>query len=197
MEFLLTELPTDKAPCRKLFRERRRSLSQEIRAEKSRLLCQAVLSLPAWQNSATVLLYCPVGEEPDLLPLARSACALGKQIAFPRCEDESGQMRFRLVPSPDALTKGKYGIPEPAGIMPEVSDFSACLCIVPALAFDTDGFRLGYGGGYYDRFLSAHREVTSLGAVFSDCLSGSPLPREAHDRPVDLLITEERRILPK
>lgn len=197
MEFLLTELPEDKALCRKLFRDRRRALSPEARAEKSRLLCQAVLSLSSWQNSATILLYSPVREEPDLLPLARSACALGKQIAFPRCDAGNGQMCFRFVPSPDTLRKGKYGIPEPDGTMPEVSDFSACLCIVPALAFDTDGFRLGYGGGYYDRFLSAHREVTSLGAVFSDCLSGLPLPREAHDRPVDLLITEERRILPK
>ncbi len=156
-------------------------------------ICEAVAHLSEFENADTVLFYYPIGEEPNLLALAEAAQTAGKKIAFPLCADDGCSMTFHAVASPEALIPGKYRIPEPVADAEKIRDFSRCLCLVPALSFDTSGFRIGYGKGYYDRFLKEY-PVCTAGIVYSFCLCQTPLPKEPHDRPVSILITEEGRI---
>ena len=92
------------------------------------------------------------------------------------------------------MIKGAYGIPEPSDKMEVVTDFSECICIVPGLVFDLSGHRLGYGKGYYDRFLKDFTGY-SVGLVYSEFILDK-LPCEPTDRAVDLMITERGIILP-
>ena len=152
-------------------------------------MISSLLSLPQVQNAKTVLTFYPVGSEPAILPIAEAALTLGKRVAFPLCHPEGPFMTFHSVDSLDALTNGSYGIPEPDGISPAVSELEDAICIVPALAFDENGYRLGYGKGYYDRFLSSFDGV-SVGLVFSSLLLCN-LPRDEYDEKVDIIITEK------
>ena len=112
-------------------------------------------------------------------------------------------MVFRALPEGDfsRLTPARFGIPEPDEGCPALteSDLAGALVLVPALAFDAEGYRLGWGGGYYDRFLDGLRRAAvphaAVGLTYSVCTANA-LPRETHDIPVDLIIDERRIIYP-
>ena len=116
---------------------------------------------------------------------------------------DEGRMVFRALPEGDfsRLAPARFGIPEPDGSCPVLagSDFSRALILVPALAFDGEGYRLGYGGGYYDRFLAALRESaiphTAVGLAYSVCRAAA-LPREAHDIPIHIILDERSKTIP-
>ena len=187
-------LPTDLASAKKALLRRelravRNALGAEYRRNAEEKMISSLLSLPQFQNAKTVLTFYPVGSEPAILPIAEAALTLGKRVAFPLCHPEGPFMTFHSVDSLDALTNGSYGIPEPDGISPAVSELEDAICIVPALAFDENGYRLGYGKGYYDRFLSSFDGV-SVGLVFSSLLL-CDLPRDEYDEKVDIIITEK------
>ena len=187
-------LPTDLASAKKALLRRelravRNALGAEYRRNAEEKMISSLLSLPQFQNAKTVLTFYPVGSEPAILPIAEAALTLGKRVAFPLCHPEGPFMTFHSVGSLDALTNGSYGIPEPDGISPAVSELEDAICIVPALAFDENGYRLGYGKGYYDRFLSSFDGV-SVGLVFSSLLL-CDLPRDEYDEKVDIIITEK------
>ena len=187
-------LPTDLASAKKALLRRelravRNALGAEYRRNAEEKMISSLLSLLQFQNAKTVLTFYPVGSEPAILPIAEAALTLGKRVAFPLCHPEGPFMTFHSVDSLDALTNGSYGIPEPDGISPAVSELEDAICIVPALAFDENGYRLGYGKGYYDRFLSSFDGV-SVGLVFSSLLL-CDLPRDEYDEKVDIIITEK------
>ena len=125
----------------------------------------------------------------SLLPLAEQALRLGKRIAFPLCHPKTHKMTFHAVDTLGELTVGAYGIPEPDHHLPTVTANARTLCIVPALSFDRFGYRLVYGGGYYDRFLSEFAGI-SVGLVY-EALCVEELPRDRYDERVDLIITEK------
>ena len=153
-----------------------------------RALCEQVASHPFFASCELLLLFSPTKGEPDLLPLADLARSLGKQVAFPLCHKEDHTLTFHLVSSPDELSTGAYGIlaPSPDAPMPRLTENT--LCLLPALSFDRQGYRLGYGGGYYDRFLSNFPGRT-VGPIYS-CLVSESLPMEEHDKAVHQIITE-------
>ena len=97
-------------------------------------------------------------------------------------------MEFYAIRSMEELRPGAYGILEP-GIRRKIKITKKTLCIVPGLAFTRDGKRLGKGGGYYDRYLAAHPGLRTMGLTYR-CLLQERIPCEAHDRPVDVVITE-------
>lgn len=154
------------------------------------LICRAILAHPVYQNATTVLLYASVHGELDLTPVLTAALHVGKTVCYPRCE-AGNTLDFCPIKTKDDLIAGKYGIPTPApSIDPLFADaLSGALCIVPALAADLRGYRLGYGGGYYDRFL-ATASVVSLCALRTSFLLPS-LPTDAYDVPCDYLCTEK------
>lgn len=178
----------EKKELRRHLRALRRSLSVEDRHAWDRALCERMITLPCYEKAKTILAYSPIADEPNLLPVVTHALAFGKTVAFPVCAPETCTMAFRAVHSLDELAVGAYGICEPTEICTTVTDFHDALCLVPALAFDRRGFRIGYGKGYYDRFLATHT-VDTLGATYSALIVDS-LPCEPTDRAVSTLLTE-------
>lgn len=189
-----TDVQTDKKRLRTKILDRRRAIPEEEKRQLDEALCEALLRLPEFETCRLLLCYYPVRGEIDLLPLARHAWALGKQVAFPVSHTEDCTLTFHKVGSLDELVAGAYGIPEPRESVPHATDFTDALCLVPALSFDRDGYRLGYGKGYYDRFLSEFHG-RSVGLVYSRFLRDR-LPRNETDHAVDRILTEKGEPLP-
>ena len=179
----------EKERLRVYFRAIRKRLSGESRCLLDSALLSNTVVLPEYRNATLLLCYYPVRGEPNILHLARHALKEGKELAFPVSDPDSCTLTFRKVTSMQQLIPGAYDIPEPDETCPAVTDFSGALCIVPALSFDRSGYRLGYGKGYYDRFLCDFPGV-SLGLAYSYCLTDR-LPTDSHDQPVDRIITEK------
>lgn len=162
-------------------------------AEDEARFCAYVTALPQYQTAKTVFCYVSFGSEPLTHALLARMRSDGKRVAVPRCEG-GGVMKAKLISSPDELQKGMYGILEPSAAAPEVPFSEISLAVVPCVACDRTGMRLGRGGGYYDRFLESS-------SAYSVCLCYEALlmpqvPREAHDRAVNAVVTE-RGVYPK
>ena len=184
----IDERIAQKRLLRRQYRDLRRTLTEGDRRAWDALLCEHILSLKSFSTASALLAYYPLGDEPNLLPVVQKAWDRNIPVAFPVCEPETATMVFRVVRSPDELRSGSYGIQEPIEACPALTDFDGALCLVPALCFDRNGMRIGYGKGYYDRFLAAHT-VTSVGATYSPLVTDS-LPCEPTDKAVSILITE-------
>lgn len=178
----------EKKVLRRALIDRRRALGESYRSKASVALCDKLLAHPLWQAARTVFAYCPVGDEPQLTPLWEAALKEGKTLCFPRCEGK--EMRFCAVGSLLQLSEGAYGIPAPPFELPSVSPDAHTLCIVPALSADARGVRIGYGGGFYDRFLQKNPALITVCCLYHEMLSPDFLTREAHDVPVTYVITE-------
>lgn len=194
MPLSLTDPVIEKKLLRTQYLQLRGALSPEQKQQMDEALRQTVLALPEFQSCGCLLCYAPTRGEIDLLPLARQALAMGKEVAFPISHTEDCTLTFHTVTSLDQLTVGAYGILEPPKDAPKAQNHPKTLCLVPALSFDREGYRLGYGKGYYDRFLPTFRGM-SVGLIYSDCLSNR-LPRNETDRPVHRIFTEKGEPLP-
>lgn len=181
--------PNEKTALRKLCRERRAAIPLEEKKERDRRIVEHVAASAAFRDAETVLLYAPHGSEIVLLPLVRMARKLNKRVAFPRCDTETERMTFYYLEEDQRLLPGAYGIYEPPTDAKPYVPNAKDLCILPALAADRSGQRLGYGKGYYDKFLTEF-PGTTLCAVYRELLIEA-LPADAHDRPVRLLCTED------
>ncbi len=179
---------TDKRSARKFFAAERDSISDALRNEYENALCHGIETLSEYQNADLLLLYFPTKSEPDLCSLARRALTDGKKIAFPISNTDNYTLSFREINGIDELSVGAYGIPEPHQSSIPAHHTERTLCIVPALAVDMHGYRLGYGKGYYDRFLKSFNGVTVC-AVFS-ALVCEELPRIDTDIPIKIIVTE-------
>ncbi len=167
---------------------RRAGLDEKYKKEVDAAIAERLSSLPEWQSAELILLYCSYGDEVDTGELARRAISEGKCIAYPRCElGEEKTMDFYEC-SREELIEGYKNIPEPPSRAPRVQACKNTLCIVPALAFDKEKNRLGYGGGFYDRYLAGFDGIT-VGLCRGEFLFDE-LPREVHDLPIKIIITE-------
>lgn len=179
-----------KRDLRRVLKEERQRIGAEERETCSALICRRFLSLAVYRYAEILLLYAALPGEPDVFPIARRAWEDGKRVAFPRCLTGDGVMRFHFVSGEDELMPGMFGIREPAAEAEayEPADGARTVCVVPGLAFDRRGNRLGSGGGYYDRYLASFR-----GTVAGVCMQRfvrDAIPRGRYDRPADILITE-------
>lgn len=177
----------------------RASISADERAEIDAAICERVASLDEYREAELVLTYLSFGAEVSTWPLIRQAWADGKQVAIPRCEPGPRVMRWYVVDSFDDLVPSPHGMQEPDPELAEEVVLSMprrALAVVPAFTFDPAGMRLGYGGGYYDTFLSFF-SGTSLG-LCRECQMEDDLTAlgliDAHDRAVDYVVTEDRTI---
>lgn len=148
-------------------------------------ICRRILALPEFQAARSVLAFYPMAAEPDIRPVLEAALAAGKQLSLPRCLPDHSFIPT-VVMDLGRLVPGVWGIPAPPedGAAAEEID----LALVPGVAFDAKGGRLGHGAGYYDRFLQTFPGVT-VGICFAQCVV-ERVPAEAHDRPVELVLTE-------
>ena len=177
-----------KAALRAEFRALRAALSEDERAKRDTNICRSLL--PLLDGAKLLLLFYPKGAEIDLRPLFQEAKARGIPCAFPRCGNEKGEMDFYLVSDLEELEEGKFGIHEPREDAQPVTDLTNAIILVPAFSFDKDGHRIGYGGGYYDRYLRAHK-IRSVGVAYEEFLR-TALPHDDLDVAVDTVVTEKR-----
>ena len=190
-------LKNDKNRIREEMLKARLSVPEDVKCGADIIMTKKLLSLASFRYAGTILFYYPIKGEPDITGAVSAALAAGKRVAFPKCYPDGAGMIYRFVTSLDELSPAMYGIPEP----PEENEcyvpspFLNDICIVPAVCFDRHGYRIGYGKGYYDRFLAGFGG-TSVGFTL-DCLLKDAVPRGRYDRAVDMIITEKGAVVPK
>ena len=150
-------------------------------------LCAQIAGHPAFLACDTLLCFFPVRDEPNLTALFELARKRGVKTAFPHCVGT--KMSFHVIAGANELEPGRFGIPTPQENAPLATCTARTLCLLPALAVARDGTRLGYGGGFYDRFLTEFNGVTLL-PIYSMLLCDA-LPRERTDLPVSHILTEK------
>lgn len=179
---------------KKRLREHCKALRLSIPTEEKALADAAILRTvtahSAFLGADLLLCFSPVRGEVDLTPIVEIAKKRGVSVAFPRCEGTD--MRFHIVKNSDELAVDRFGIPAPCATAPIAVPTARTLCLLPGLAAGRDGSRLGYGGGFYDRFLATFGGIT-LFPIYERLLFPT-LPTEKTDKAVDHLITEKGEI---
>lgn len=186
------DLRVYKKELRKEMRAIRGAMIPPLRAEKDRLIFQRLIRLPQYQQAHTIITYVSTGVEVDTRKLMERAWQDGKKVAVPRCVPGTHLMEMFYVDSMEDLEPGAYGILEPKPSTKKCTHWQGSLCVVPAFCNDRQGYRLGYGGGYYDRFLSQYKGST-VGINYSECVR-EELQHGRYDVPLQMLLTERDKI---
>lgn len=185
-----------KQSIRKRMLDLRQQMPLEQSLEYSRRISKRFLGLDMFKNSINIMVYIAFKNEVRTIPLINSCLSRGKRIVVPLCVKESRQLLLSELKDPETeLRPGTYGVPEPTPeYLRPFSRENLDLILVPGVAFDKQGFRLGYGAGYYDRFFNElTHKVTSIGLAF-ELQIVQEVPVEPTDWPVDFVITEKRLI---
>lgn len=157
----------------------KKSYTAESLAAMSLAVCRGVMRRAEWASARTVLLYSPLGDEVDVRPLIMEACADGRTVLFPVVKGDD--LELRLFRGFSSMLVGAYGIMEPVGeALPEERYGEVDLAVVPGMAFDATGHRLGRGRGYYDRLLPRLGSAVRVGVCFPFQLVGE-VPSCGHD----------------
>jgi len=193
-----TSIPLREAKrlLRRQLRSLRDALSPDERRERSRRIFQRLNSLHAYGKAGLILFYASFGSEVNTWEMMEEAQKCGKRIALPQVSEASGGLSaLEIRDLHRDLRAGYKGILEPQlDVSRQVREDEMGLIIVPGLAFDDQGYRLGYGKGYYDRFLfNFSRKVPSVGLAF-DFQVVPALPVSPRDFPLDIIVTDERII---
>lgn len=177
----------NKIELRRSLIQQRRSLSPTEWRAKSDRICKQLQSFSFYQDAKTILAYFSFRQEPDLSLLFKSK---DYRWGFPRCVGKS--LSWHLWQPGENLIQGKFGILEPASDAPTISASEVDLILVPAVAGDGRGYRLGYGGGFYDRLLSSPqwKNIPTVGIVFEFAYF-SELPADLWDVKLNYICTEE------
>lgn len=187
-----------KSSLRKKIREKRMSIHPETKKQLDMKVLQNLVRLRQYQSNNTILTYVSTKIEVDTFGLIKQALNDKKRVAVPLCVDNSREMEFYYITSFDQLEPGTFGVLEPIKEKCELlTDYTKGLCVIPGLAFDFDGYRLGYGKGYYDRFLGRFKGDT-VGICYSSCVKWKLL-HGYYDRNAMFLVTEKyiRRTIKK
>lgn len=165
----------------------RQKMPARISQEKSASICQHLQNWPIFARSRVTLAYCSFRGEPDLTPLLKQQRVWG----LPRCEGETLKWHRWFATSPWQLSPGTYGILEPDPHSPQIEPSQVELILIPCVACDINGYRLGYGGGFYDRMLSSDlwAEKITIGIVF-EYARLPQVPRDHWDVPLNGVCTE-------
>lgn len=173
---------------RKVLKARRNGIDKALKIGLDKKISEYIINSEYFKNARQVLLFSPSGSEFDTRYTAESCRSNGKTVYYPKCLDEDGQMRFFLVNNDSDLTEGMYDIREPREGCSEYTEQKGDIIIVPALSVDKDFVRIGYGKGYYDRFLkNFHGE--SICPCYDE-LRTERLPADEFDIRVDLVVTQ-------
>lgn len=180
-----------KNALRNKYKQLRREMSEAEKSSRDERIMSRLLYLPSYKRCDTLLTYVSTDIEVDTIKLIKRALKDGKRVAVPRCVKGTRDMIFYVINSFGDLEKGSFSVMEP---MPKrcgkLKKFDGALCIVPALAYDRYGYRLGYGKGYYDRFLSAHKNLLKVGIVYNSCMT-TELVHGRFDVSADMIVTEK------
>ena len=175
------------------FRQQAKTFRASLSTQEKELLDSAILnrvfSLEKIVQAKTVLCYMSTPSEVNTEKIITKLISDNKTVAVPRCIDDTREMEFYQITSLDQTEKRTFGVREPdIKVCEKLRDFRNSVCILPGLGFDNDGFRLGYGKGYYDRFLSSYKGI-KIGICYEKCLF-EKLPHGFFDIPADIVVTE-------
>ena len=174
----------DKAALRREIREKKRAMSPEEMESRSARLGELFVQTEAYRKAKTIFGYMPYNQEVRTIPIMEKALRDGKKIAVPKVYGDT--MRFIYLDDLTQVEKSDMGIPEPVADEPVAEDKTA-LVLMPGLAFDEAGHRIGYGGGFYDKFLTAEPNHPTV-ALCYDFQMFDHLDTEEFDIPVDMVI---------
>lgn len=174
----------NKQELRRAIRERKRAMTEEEIVERSNALAEKFYNSPAYQAASTIYGYLPYNQEVRTVPMLQRALDEGKRVAVPKVYGE--EMRFIYLEDLTQVSKGYAGIPEPIADAP-VADDKRALVLMPGLAFDPQGHRIGYGGGFYDKFLAKEPHHPTLALCYEFQMQAH-LDTEEFDIPVDTVL---------
>jgi 5-formyltetrahydrofolate cyclo-ligase len=186
------KITKQKAELRWAMLDKRDALDQGRRAEFNRIITKKLLASPEYKESKTILAYKNIGSEFDTEEFIRDVLASGKILVLPKVNQANKTLDIFRVENPDTdLHNGVWGIAEPdAQKCKPISISEVDFVLVPGLAFDAQGQRIGYGGGYYDKLLATRNENTRLVAAAYSMQLVPTIPALAHDLKIEKLITE-------
>jgi 5-formyltetrahydrofolate cyclo-ligase len=182
-----------KAQIRTQVRAVRRVLPLESCAERSGRACQQLAALPEFATARTLIVYAAMRKELDPSPLVLLARSQGKAIGLPRMEGDV--LRLHTYEPHDALEDNGYGVYEPSANAPRIAPERVDFIVVPALALDPRGHRIGYGRGFYDRLLPTLPQAFKVGVAYDFQLIAEA-PNDAHDVPMNCVVTDVRVLRP-
>ncbi len=181
----------NKAHLRRGVLVHRESLSAEAVAKIGEALAQRLWSLPVWRQARLPAMYCSMGGEISTRRILEELFREKRAVALPRIE--GSDLRLHRVTSMAQLAPGRFGITEPLADTPAVSESEPDLLLVPGVAFDRRGHRVGYGKGFYDRLLQ-HTNAPVIALAYGFQLVHH-VPEEPHDHPVDYILTPDELIV--
>ena len=174
----------DKKELRSMIRAKKRAMTEEEIVVKSEALGKLFRETEQYREAGSIYFYLPYNQEVRTVPMLEQALRDGKKVAVPKVYGD--EMRFLYIEDLSRIEKGYSGIPEPIDDGPVAEDPKA-LVLMPGLAFDPQGHRIGYGGGFYDKFLSREPEHPTV-ALCYDFQMLPKLETEEFDIPVDVVL---------
>jgi len=180
-----------KAHLRAEMKELRAALPAASLPIHAKEAARQVRALPEWQAARTVCLYASFKQELGTMPLLQAALAEGKRLILPRARPD-GTLELHAVTDLASLASSHLGIPEPLASAPTVTPEAVDFFLVPGLAFDDEGRRLGYGAGFYDRLLAQARPTAFTLGYGYDFQISPEVPTEPHDRLLQAVATTDR-----
>jgi 5-formyltetrahydrofolate cyclo-ligase len=177
-----------KAELRKTCIENRSQIDNKENTDLQ--ICDKLINSSLFAEAKLLLMYAALSDEVNLDLCIAEALSAGKRVALPVCRDSDGNMDFYEIRSLDCVGAGLYNIREPdTSKCTIINDFENSVCLVPGVAFDKRGYRIGYGKGYYDRFLKNYSGIT-VGVCYNSLILEN-IPNDRWDIPVDYLLTQD------
>ncbi|CCQ98677.1 5,10-methenyltetrahydrofolate synthetase (modular protein) [[Clostridium] ultunense Esp] len=184
------EIKERKKELRRKILSARKGLTEEMRRQFSNRIVERIRRHPRYQRTKVISAYLPFGDEVDILPLLEKAREEGKKILIPRVHRESLSLSFHEWRGVEGLVRGSFGILEPPPSAIPYQGEEADLLLIPGVAFDRKGGRLGYGRGYFDRFLEGMKSSPYLLAPSFAIQVVEEVPMEPWDKRIDAIVTE-------
>ncbi len=184
-----------KQELRKFYKARRNAISPRIREEKSNKIAENLRRTFWYASVGNILVYAAIQSEAELTLFCEMAWKDGKKLFFPKTMD--AHMEFYRVDSFAQLEKGRFDVPEPKADKHQVfvsETGTKSVILVPGIAFSKEGYRIGYGAGFYDRYMEHHKELYSVGICFADQMVDTFVP-DVHDFGMNEVITDEKSYL--
>ena len=183
-----------KNQLRQYYKQLRNQLSAATVEKYSAQIAAQLFELPLWQNSQTIMLYLSFQNEVSTVAIYQAGWQRGKTMLIPICSPQDGLMEMSCITSMEQLVYNRYGIGElPAHLQHMIAPEQIDLCLIPGIAFDHAGNRLGFGAGYYDRYLLRLRpDVKRLALAYECQLYSQLLPTDQYDLPMDYILTERQ-----
>lgn len=172
--------------------EKRKKIPAKVLGQKSKKIAELLFSTKEFQNAKTIMAFIPVLNEPETKGIIEEAWKQGKTVCVPATDFAEKKITPIQITCFSELEEKKFGLLEPKNLEKKVPESNIDLVIVPGVAFDASGNRLGYGGGFFDIFLKKNN-CNSIGICLEQHIE-EKLPAEAHDRKVKKIVTEKRII---